>query len=139
MLAVPEIRHVKTKAHMPTDMSGKPPAADNRKSPRRRVLKAGLIAFNNRHSTLQCTVRDMSEGGARLLTAGSINAPDTFELIIELDGIEVNCAVVARSSAEVRVKFTGPIRQTAITRVQVVNATVKRELPSLRRKTRPDE
>jgi len=124
---------------MPTDMTGKPPAADNRKTPRRRVLKAGLIAFNSRHSTLQCTVRDMSDGGARLLTAGSINAPDTFELIVELDGIEVNCAVVARSATEVRVKFTGPIRQTAITRVQVLKATGSREQPSLRRKPRPGE
>jgi hypothetical protein len=124
---------------MPNDMTGKPPSADNRKSPRRRVLKAGLIAFNNRHSTLQCTVRDMSGGGARLLTAGSINAPDTFELIIELDGMEVNCAVVSRSATEVRVKFTSPIRQAPLTRIQVVGATVRREQPSLRRKPRPDE
>lgn len=124
---------------MPTDMSGKPPAADNRRGPRRRVLKSGLIAFNNRHSTLQCTVRDVSEGGARLLTSGSINAPDTFELIIELDGTEVSCAVVARSATEVRVKFTGPVRHTTLTRVQVVNATGPKGQPSLRRKPRPGE
>ena len=124
---------------MPSDPTVKRPVADNRKSPRRRVLKAGLIAFNNRHSTLQCTVRDISEGGARLLTAGSINAPDTFELLIELDGLEASCAVVARTASEIRVKFLGPVRTVPVSRVQVVQAVGSKEQPSIRRKPRIGE
>ena len=90
---------------MSTAPTDKPAIADGRKAPRRRVLKAGTIAFNNRHSTLQCTVRDLSDGGARLLIDGSINAPDTFELFVELDGLEASCAVVNRAPGEVRVKI----------------------------------
>jgi len=124
---------------MPSDLVNSDPTNDARKAPRRRMLKAGLIAFNNRHSTLQCTVRDLSDGGARLNVPGSINAPDTFELLIELDGLEANCAVVARSANEVRVKFLSPVRLVPARRVQVIGAMASREPPSLRRKPRPGE
>ena len=109
---------------------------DNRKTPRRRVLKAGLIAFNNRNSTLQCSVKDVSDQGARLAVSGSIGAPDTFDLLIALDGLEVSCAVVARTTNEIRVKFVGPIRHVPVQRLQVVTATGPAETPSLRRKPR---
>jgi len=110
--------------------------SDSRKAPRRRVLKAGIIAFNNRHSTLQCTIRDLSEGGARLQIGGSIGAPDTFELLVELDGIEADCQVVSRTETEVRVKFLSPVRTVAARRIQVVKAVGPAEQPSLRRKPR---
>jgi len=124
---------------MSSDTASHITVADARKAPRRRVLKAGLIAFNNRHSTLQCTVRDMSEGGARLLVGGSIAAPDTFELLVELDGLEVSCAVVARATNEVRVKFLGQVRSVPVARVQVLKAVTPGSQPSLRRKPRQGE
>jgi hypothetical protein len=124
---------------MTDELSEKAPLTDQRKSPRRRVLKAGLIAFNDRHSTLQCTVRDLSETGARLLIGGSIGAPDTFELLIELDGLEHECTVVSRAAGEVRVKFLGPARHVPVRRVQVVNPVALAGQPSLRRKPRPLE
>ena len=54
---------------------------------RRRVLKAGIVAFNGRHSTLPCTVRNISATGAQLRMPGTASAPDTVDLIIELDGL----------------------------------------------------
>ena len=62
-----------------------------RRSLRRRVLKGGIVAFNDRHSTLPCSVRDVSDMGARLRVTGSVSVPDTFELIIEFDGLEAPC------------------------------------------------
>jgi PilZ domain len=124
---------------MTYDVASTEPKHDARRAPRRRVLKAGVIAYNNRHSTLHCTVRDMSEGGARLLLSGSINAPDTFELLIELDGLEASCAVVARAANEVRVKFMGPVRSVPVARVQVLNPVTPGAQPSLRRKPRLGE
>ena len=64
---------------------------DARIAPRRRVLKAGVAASNDRHITVACTVRDVSATGARLRTDSSLSIPDTFELIIEVDGLEANC------------------------------------------------
>jgi hypothetical protein len=56
-------------------------------------LKAGIIAFNERRVTLSCTVLDISETGARLRISEPVSAPNTFDLIIKLDGIEAACEV----------------------------------------------
>ena len=105
---------------------------DERKA-RRRLLKAATICFNARHSTLPCTVRDFSDNGARLLSQGSINVPDTFELNIDLDGIWVACEVVWRRGTEVGVKFTSPIETHAPKRKQVLTCTEPAARPTLRR------
>ena len=104
-----------------------------RVSQRRRVLKGAVAAFNARHSTIPCTVRDMSDTGCRLLTAGSISIPDTFELMIELDGTVVGCQVVRRSKTELGVAFIGLIEQRAPERLQALSMTRPTSAPSLRR------
>lgn len=100
---------------------------------RRKQLKAGIISFNNRHSTLPCSVRDISETGARL-EAAAASVPDTFELIVELDGLEADCQVVWRKVNFVGVRFAAPPRRTEPKRIQVVQATVPKAGASLRRK-----
>lgn len=106
-----------------------------RSAARRRVLKAGVIAYNERHVTLPCGVRDMSRSGARLFVTGSISAPDTFELLMDLDGLEVACEVVWRRGMELGVRFLGQPQIVARKRDQVVDqwAAVTAR-PSLRRK-----
>ncbi len=102
---------------------------------RRRILKGGMVCFNDRHSTLPCAVRDLSEQGARLRLSGSGDAPDTFELFIELDGVWVDCDVIWRSNDEIGVAFSSPKRQEAPTRKQVLQQQqVAVNKPSLRRK-----
>lgn len=107
---------------------------DARVALRRRVLKAGLIATNDRHLTRNCTIRDISDTGARLRMESSLTVPDTFELIIDIDGLEANCQVVWRSGSEVGIKFLGAPRKVAARRVQVINALVPQSAPTLRRK-----
>jgi hypothetical protein len=110
---------------------------DNRRASRRRILKGAIIAYNDRRSTLQCSVRDISETGARLRVDGSINAPDTFVLIIELDGTEADCQVVWRKPPDLAVVFVSPPRKVPPKRAQTVTALVPESKPSLRRKPRP--
>jgi hypothetical protein len=110
---------------------------DRRGAPRRRVLKAAIVAYNDRHSTLPCMVRDLSATGARLRADNSIAIPDTFELIVELDGLEARCEVVWRRDGEVGVKFASAPRMVAPKRAQVVGAPVPAPKPSLRRKPLP--
>jgi len=107
---------------------------ERRQSPRRRVLKGGVVAFNDRYVTLPCAVRDISDGGARLRIEGSITAPDTFELIIEIDGLEAACEVVSRRGNEVSVRFVSPPRKMPPRRLQVVNAIAPVTPPSLRKR-----
>jgi hypothetical protein len=119
---------------------GNPPAnaahSESRSTQRRRVLKGGIVAFNERFSTLPCMIRDISATGARLRIDGSINAPDTFELIVELDGLEADCEVVWRKGSEIGVRFTSPPRTLTPRRTQVVDALATEHKPSLRRKPR---
>jgi hypothetical protein len=103
-------------------------------TPRRRVLKSGIIAFNDRYSALPCTVRNLSTTGAHLRVEGSINTPITFELLIALDGFEANCEVVWRKDKEMGVRFLSPQRTVTPKRVQVVQALVPSQLSTLRRK-----
>jgi len=107
---------------------------NGRDAVRQRVLKGGIVAFNNRHSTLPCTVRDVSDAGARLRLDGSMNAPDTFDLIIELDGLEASCDVRWRRDKELGVRFVSAPQRLAPRRTQLITAVVPSGTPSLRRK-----
>lgn len=106
---------------------------DPRSAPRRKQLKTGIVAFNGRHSTLPCRVREISDTGARIEVENA-HVPDTFELIIELDGVEADCAVVWRRGIVIGVQFTAPPRLRAPKRIQVVSPTKPTEKPSLRKK-----
>jgi len=115
---------------------------DGRVALRRRVLKAGIAASNDRHLTVACTVRDVSATGARLRAESSVSIPDTFELIIEVVGLapddlavglEADCQVVWRKANEVGVKFLAAPRIVAVKRAQVINPLTPAKAPTLRR------
>lgn len=114
-------------------------ADEARVAPRRRMLKFGKVAYSDRHVTIDCTVRDMSGTGARLRVQGSVAAPDTFELLIPLDGLEANCQVVWRAGADLGIKFLAAPRIVAAKRQQIITALVPVKAPTLRRRPRPDE
>jgi hypothetical protein len=110
---------------------------DRRGAGRRRILKAGIIAYNERYVTLPCMVRDISATGAHLRAEQAIGVPDTFDLIIDLDGLEASCAVVWRKDNEFGVKFLAAPRQVPPRRAQVINPLVPAQKPTLRRKPLP--
>jgi hypothetical protein len=78
--------------------------SDKRGDPRRRVLKSGRIVFNQRASSLNCTVRNLSAGGALLEFDGPLGIPDSFELRLG-DGTARQCTVVRRHGREIGVEF----------------------------------
>lgn len=49
---------------------------------RHKTFIKGRIYFNNRLSSMDCIVRDVSEKGARLQISESVALPDTFELYL---------------------------------------------------------
>lgn len=122
---------------MGPEISNDKPSPDRRLAQRRRVLKGGVVAFNDHYSSLPCIVRDISDTGARLRIEGSMNAPDKFDLIIEIDGLEVACEVVSRKASELAVRFVSPPRRVAPRRAQVVQALVPTKPPTLRRQPKP--
>ncbi len=100
---------------------------------RHRMLKGGVIAFSGRHATIPCVLRDLSDGGARLQVAQGSSVPDTFELMIELDGLEVPCQVAWRKPHEIGVIFLEPPTRGARKRMQVVGQTGPVARATLRR------
>lgn len=53
-----------------------------RANPRSRTLLEGHIIYNDRLSRMECTVRDLSETGARIVFAQPVKVPAQFELQI---------------------------------------------------------
>jgi len=56
--------------------------AEKRKAARSRTLLGGVIAFNNRASTMDCQVRNLSTGGAKVTFSNTATVPDQFDLQI---------------------------------------------------------
>ncbi|WP_133774703.1 GGDEF domain-containing protein [Enterovirga rhinocerotis] len=71
----------------------------------RRVLKGGHITFNAGRSTIDCTVRWLSDVGATLTVASTAGIPDAFKLQIEADGLSKQCHVLSRRDGQIEVGF----------------------------------
>jgi hypothetical protein len=56
--------------------------SEQRKSQRLRRLKDGQLVFNDRKSVMNCTVRNVSERGAKLIVSEPYMVPAVFELTI---------------------------------------------------------
>lgn len=60
---------------------------ERRKQPRNRVYYGGTVAFNARHSTLACVVRNFTPFGAKIEFEDAALVPDEVELEVERRGI----------------------------------------------------
>lgn len=72
---------------------------------RRRVLKAGQIAFTGSHASIDCTVRSLGQEGAGLDLVTTTNVPNEFRLFIRSDELSVSCKVVSRTRTHLEVEF----------------------------------
>nr|WP_314258254.1 sensor domain-containing diguanylate cyclase [uncultured Devosia sp.] len=72
---------------------------------RRRVLKAGQIVFNNRHSTMDCTLRALGQHSAELAVIDPHNLPEEFTLRVNSDNLEWPCRVSSRTEQRAIVEF----------------------------------
>src|ERR1700761_2828497 len=77
---------------------------DRRHNMRMRTLKAGTIVFNNRQSTFDCLVRNLSNTGACLQIDSSKDIPANFDL--SLDGEIRPCRLVWLSENRAGIEFT---------------------------------
>ena len=82
--------------------------AERRRSPRMRTLWAGVVAFNNRRSTMDCTIRNASESGALLKVSEAITLPPTFELEIPARQRRFSARVIWRRGDAIGVAFGDP-------------------------------
>lgn len=76
---------------------------EKRAAQRRRVFKGGTITFENRG--VECTVRNMSEGGAAIDLDAPVTLPQSFSLSITRDNFVRNCRAVWRSERRIGLAF----------------------------------
>ena len=85
--------------------------AEQRTELRRRTLLSGKILFSGHWSTMDCSVRNLSSGGALLKLAGITELPDTFDLLLPEKRILYAATKAWQSGAEIGVQFTGEARR----------------------------
>jgi len=83
---------------------------DKRGAPRHRVLKDGKIVSMDKWSIIDCSIRDLSETGARLACEDPLTVPEHFRLIIPSYLTIRDASVVWRRKGQVGVRFVGPAR-----------------------------
>ncbi|PZA13258.1 PilZ domain-containing protein [Rhodopseudomonas palustris] len=76
---------------------------EQRKTPRRRVLKAGTIDVGG--GAIDCRVRNVSEAGAALDVVSPLYIPDRFTLYVPSDQIKRACRVIWRKDGRIGVSF----------------------------------
>ncbi|MBS0528645.1 MAG: PilZ domain-containing protein [Proteobacteria bacterium] len=76
---------------------------EKRATPRKRVLKSGMIAFGG--GGIDCTVRNLSQSGAALDVARPAGVPLSFMLVIEADQFIRRCHPVWRNEKRIGVAF----------------------------------
>ena len=70
---------------------------ERRQQPRNRVYYGGMVAFNDRNSTLACVVRNFSMIGAKIEFEGAAFVPDEVDFEIERKGISCLARLVWRN------------------------------------------
>ncbi|MCF1503391.1 MULTISPECIES: PilZ domain-containing protein [Afifella] len=78
---------------------------EKRSEHRARALKSAKIVLNDRHSTIDCVVRDLSKGGAKLKVTNPVAVPESFELLLESDNVMLKAEVIWRKGDQVGVQF----------------------------------
>ena len=71
----------------------------------RRVFKAGRISFNAGRSTIDCTVRGLSDTAASLDVSSTAGIPQRFKLQIGADNLSRSCTVAAMRDKNLQVQF----------------------------------
>jgi hypothetical protein len=83
----------------PTDMD------DRRHQPRHRTFLQGRVFYNNRRSTADCIIRELTDDGARLSFTDRVTLPHAFELHIPNRDATYRVETVWNHGEEVGVTF----------------------------------
>jgi hypothetical protein len=80
--------------------------AESRIAKRLRVLKSAKIIYNNSQSVVDCTIRDMSETGAKLVCVSNHMLPDDVRIVFLQDNTIRDATIMWRKGDLIGIKFT---------------------------------
>ena len=84
-------------------------SVERRQAQRLRSLKGAKIVLSD-WSTIDCVIREMSDGGARLEFHAMTDLPAEFRLLIVSTNVLVPVARVWQHGHRTGIKFTGPAK-----------------------------
>jgi hypothetical protein len=79
--------------------------AERRSFSRQKSFLQGRIYYNNRRSSIDCLVRDVSDAGAKLVFSGATTVPEVFELYLSNKQEVRRAKVQWRKGDEMGVEF----------------------------------
>jgi hypothetical protein len=80
---------------------------EHRNSQRKRSFIGAKILLNGGASVIDCLIKDLSDGGARLTLDGAPTVPREFDLLFS-DGRSFRCTVRWRTMTALGVSFARP-------------------------------
>ncbi|MFD0917350.1 PilZ domain-containing protein [Pseudahrensia aquimaris] len=72
---------------------------------RREVIRSAKISVDGDNDIMDCTIRDISTGGARISVARPADLPNSFMLICRADDMVARCQVAWRRGHEMGLRF----------------------------------
>jgi hypothetical protein len=84
---------------------------EKRKAVRARTFLGGVIAFNNRASTMDCQVRNLSSGGAKVAFTNTAVVPEQFDLAIARKERSFRARMIWRTPDEAGIVFMSEYNQ----------------------------
>ncbi len=88
-----------------TGPDDQPPLVERRPARRKRVLLTGIITYAGETFSFECTIRDLSETGARLGVPLHTQLPSDFYLINIRDRVAYDSKVVWRGAHNIGITF----------------------------------
>ena len=78
---------------------------ERRQQARMRTLKSARIIFNEHRSVIDCTVRNLTSGGACLNVESAIGIPERFDVLFDADKSVRPCRMVWHKQKQLGVEF----------------------------------
>jgi hypothetical protein len=115
------------------------PATANTLRPAQRIrtFLKGVVYYDNRRVSIDCTIRDISDTGARIAFTSPVTVPDHIELFIPQKQRTIPALVQRRDHAEIGVSFrdqrAGTPRRDSDAEITARVAALEQEVAQLRR------
>ena len=78
---------------------------ERRRGARVRILKSAHILLNQHNSVIDCTVRNLSSGGACLAVESALGIPERFDVMFDADKSIRPCRMVWHKEKQIGVEF----------------------------------
>ena len=87
---------------------------EHRQTLRSRVIYTGVVAFNERRSTIECVVRNFSDDGARIEFENPAMLPDEIDLFIPKKNRSFHAKIVWANAGQAGLTFRSVSRNEPI-------------------------